>query len=165
MVNLISLLFSKNRKVIIGVLILVVLLGLLFLVSLFSRLRNQQITNQANQTTAPTATTLSIYSTTPANNEKGVPINTNIVITFNETVQLADFSFSINPALDLKATQPTNNTLELQNSNGFKSNQKYDFKVTLKNENLIFNSQAKTYSFSFTTGNYNLRDAIRGSVK
>lgn len=164
MANLSSL-FSKNRKVVIGILILVVLLGLLFLVSLFSRLRNQQTSDQTNQTTVPTATTLSIYSTTPANNEKGVPTNTNIIITFNETVQLADFSFSINPALDLKATQPTNNTLELQNPNGFKSNQKYDFKMTLKNDNLAFTSQAKAYSFSFTTGNYNLREAIRGSVR
>ncbi len=160
-----SSLFSKNRKVVIGVLILVILLGLLFLVSLFSRFRNQQTTSQENQTTASTATTLSIYSTTPTNNEKGVPTNTNIIITFNETVRLADFSFSVNPNLNLKVILSTNNTLELQNPNGFKPDQKYEFKMTLNNESLTFSDQAKTYSFSFTTGNYNLREAIQGSVK
>jgi len=160
-------LIEKNRKLFIGILILIVLLFLLIIFSFISRLRDQQTTDQTTQPAAQTAQeTVSIYSTTPNDKEVNVPLDTNITITFNEAVSLKDFSFKHSSDLKLNASQLTTNSLLLKNQSSFKPNQKYEFKIIINNQGFVFEgTEQKTYSFSFTAGKDKLGEAIRKSIK
>ena len=144
---------------------IILIIFILILVSawIFS---NKTITNISNKNsnniyTKPTKSiiipnsqsTYRIISVLPMDEEKNVPLDTIIEITFNLPPDLQDIEFSINPRID-SSSQISGQTLKIIPLNDLSPGTKYTYVVKYKNRTL----PSRTYSF-LTQGTFsNLPD-------